>query len=146
VPARHDFISRGNVETPGQTDGAIASMATRQRVEMLIAMAEQGQFLEAIQEFYAEDATMQENNQPPRVGLAALLENERRVLASLKEIRVNRADSFIVDGDRVAINWVYHFVDLHDRELRRNELAYQVWRDGKIISERFFYAGESMKT
>jgi len=35
---------------------------------MLIAMAEQGKFLEAIQEFYAEDATMQENNQPPRVG------------------------------------------------------------------------------
>jgi hypothetical protein len=120
-------------------------MATRQRVEMLIAMAEQGQFLAAIQEFYAEDATMQENNQPPRVGLAALLENERRVLASLKEIRVNRADSFIVDGDRVAINWVYHFVDLHDRELRRNELAYQVWRDGKIVCERFFYAGESTK-
>jgi len=113
---------------------------------MLIAMAQQGKFLEAIQEFYAEDATMQENNQPPRVGLAALLENERRVLASLKEIRVNRADSFIVDGDRAAINWVYHFIDSQGRELRRNELAYQIWRDGKIVCERFFYAGESMKT
>jgi hypothetical protein len=120
--------------------------STRQRVEMLIAMAEQGKFLEAIQEFYAEDATMQENTQPPRVGLAALLENERRVLASLKEIRVNRADSFIVDGDRAAINWVYHFIDSQGRELRRNELAYQVWRDGEIVCERFFYAGEAMKT
>ncbi len=113
---------------------------------MLIAMAEQGNFLEAIQEFYAQDATMQENNQPPRVGLAALLENERQVLASLKEIRVNRAASFIVEGDRAAINWVYHFIDSQGRELRRNELAYQIWRDGKIISERFFYAGEPMKT
>jgi SnoaL-like domain len=120
--------------------------STRQRVEMLIAMAEQGKFLEAIQEFYAEDATMQENNQPPRVGLAALLENERRVLASLKEIRVNRADSFIVDGDRAAINWVYHFIDSQGRELPRDELAYQVWRDGKIVCERFFYAGDAMKT
>jgi len=51
---------------------------------MLIAMAQQGKFLEAIQEFYAEDATMQENNQSPRVGLAALLENERRVLLRSK--------------------------------------------------------------
>jgi hypothetical protein len=51
---------------------------------MLIRMAEQGSFLEAVPEFYAEDAPMQENNQPPRAGLAALLENERRVLASLK--------------------------------------------------------------
>ena len=77
---------------------------------MPITMAEQGKFLEAIQEFYAEDATMQENNQPPRVGLAALLENERRALASLQEIRVNRADSFIVDRAS-AINWVYLFID-----------------------------------
>ena len=113
--------------------------STRERVEKLIAMAEQGKFLEAIQEFYSEDATMQENNHPPRVGLAALLANERRVLASLKEIRVNRADSFIVDGDRAAINWVYLFIDAAGRELRRNEVAYQVWQDGKIKRERFFY-------
>ena len=120
--------------------------STRERVEMLIAMAEQGKFLEAIREFYAEDATTQENNQPPRVGLAALLENERRVLASLKEIRVNRADSFIVDGDRSAINWVYLFIDARGREIRRNEMAYQVWRNGKIIRERFFYAADTALT
>src|SRR5260370_28517905 len=124
----------------------VTMLSTRERVEMLIAMAEQGKFLEAIQEFYAEDATMQENNQPPRVGLAALLENERRVLASLKEIRVNRADSFVVDGDRSAINWVYLFIDAEGRELRRNEMAYQVWQDGKIIRERFFYGGDPVPT
>ena len=120
--------------------------STRERVGMLIAMAEQGKFLEAIQEFYSEDATMQENNRPARVGLEALLANERRVLASLKEIRVNRADSFIVDGDRAAINWVYHFIDNAGRELRRNEMAYQVWKDGKIIRERFFYDPDTALT
>ena len=121
----------------------VTMLSTRERVEMLIAMAEQGKFLEAIQEFYAEDATMQENSQPPRVGLAALLENERRMLASLKEIRVNRADSFLVDGDRSAINWVYLFIDARGREIRRNEMAYQVWQNGKIIRERFFYAADT---
>ena len=103
----------------------VTMLSTRERV-VLIALAEQGKFLEAIQEFYAEDAIMQENNQPPRVGLATLLENERRVLASLKEIRVNRANSFLVDGDRSAINWVYLFIDANGREIRRNEMAYQV--------------------
>jgi len=120
----------------------VTMLSTRERVRMLIAMAEQGKFLEAIQEFYAEDATMQENNQPPRVGLAALLENERRVLASLKEIRMNRADSFLVDGNRCAINWVYLFIDARGREIRRNEMAYQVLQNGKIIRERFFYAAD----
>jgi len=42
-------------------------MPTRERVQRLIAMAEQGKFLEAIEEFYAENATMQENGLPPRV-------------------------------------------------------------------------------
>ena len=121
----------------------VSMVSTRERVEALIALAEQNKFLEAIQEFYAEDATMQENNQPPRAGLPALLENERRVLASLKEIRVNRAASFLVDGDRAAINWVYHFIDIRGRDIHRNEMAYQVWRNGKIVSERFFYAADT---
>ena len=115
------------------------SALTRECVEKLIALAEAGKFLEAIEHYYAPDATMQENRKPPRVGLTALLENERRVLASFKEIRVNRAVSFLVDGNRSAINWVYEFIDHEGRSYLRDEVAYQVWQDGKIIQERFFY-------
>ena len=39
------------------------------------------------------------------------------LLASLKEIRVNRAESYVVDGDRAAINWVYEFIDLEGRPI-----------------------------
>jgi hypothetical protein len=113
--------------------------SVREHVETLIQLAEQGKFLEAIQQFYADDATMQENGKPPRVGLATLLENERRVLASAREVRVKRAESFVVDGDRAAIHWVFEFVDFEGRSRWIDELAYQVWRDGKIIRERFFY-------
>lgn len=102
-------------------------------------MAEQGKFLDAIQEFYADNATMQENQRPPRIGMAALLENERRVLRSIKEIRVNRAASFVIDGNRSAINWIYDFIDFDGRSHPRNEIAYQLWHDGKIIEERFYY-------
>src|SRR5579863_951914 len=111
----------------------------RERVQALIAMAEEGKFLEAIQEFYEENATMQENGRPPRVGLAALLENERHVLQSIKEVRVNRAESFLVDGNRSAINWIYEFIDPEGRSHPRDEIAWQLWRDGKIVEERFYY-------
>jgi hypothetical protein len=117
----------------------VSEPSTRACVEKLIALAEAGKFLEAIEHCYAPDATMQENSKAPRVGLAALLENERRVLASFKEIRVNRAESFLVDGNRSAINWVYEFIDHEGRSHLRDEIAYQVWQDGKIIQERFFY-------
>ena len=113
-------------------------MSVRESVQKLIAMAEQGKFMEAIQEFYAEDATMQENNAPPRVGLAALLENERRFLASIKGI-TSKVDSFVADGNRAAINWTFEITNLKGQKSSLNEVAYQLWQDGKIIHEKFFY-------
>src|SRR5207302_9546453 len=101
-------------------------MSIKENVQKLIALAEQGKFMEAIQEFYSEDATMQENNAPPRVGLAALLENERRFLVSIKEIK-SRVESLVVDGNRAAINWVFEITSLKGQKSTLNEIAYQLW-------------------
>jgi ketosteroid isomerase-like protein len=114
-------------------------MSTLDNVEELIALARQGKFLEAIERFYAEDATMQENLDPPRVGLTALLENERNVLAAIPDIHVERVESFLVNGDRAAINWVFAYTDRKGRKVQLDEVAYQEWRDGKIVRERFYY-------
>src|SRR5260370_3997741 len=92
------------------------SMAILDDVKELIALAEQGKFLEAIQRFYAEDATMQENLNPPRVGLAALLENERRVLARVPDIHVEQAE-FVVDGDRAAIHSLFAYTHPQGRKI-----------------------------
>ena len=114
-------------------------MATLDRVTELIALARKGKFLEAIERFYAQDATMQENCDPPRTGLPALLENERHVLAAVPDIRVERVESWIVDGDRAAIHWVFAYTDPAGRKIQLDEIAYQEWRDGRIVRERFFY-------
>jgi len=112
----------------------------RESVETLIAMVERQEFLEAIARFYAEHATMQENNDPPRVGLEALLEGERYALANrLRDIHVSRAASYVVDGNRAAINWEFEYTNYQDERLRLNEIAYQLWEDGKIVQERHFY-------
>ena len=60
-------------------------MPSQERVRELIAMVESGRFVEAIEEFYAPSATMQENVQPPREGLDTLVAGERRVLAGVQE-------------------------------------------------------------
>ena len=113
-------------------------MTVKENVQTLIALAEQGKFVEALQQFYAEDATMQENNAPPRVGLPALLENERRFLASIKGI-TSKVDSFIAEGNRAAINWVFEITNLKGQKTTLNEVAYQLWQDGKIVREKFYY-------
>ena len=114
-------------------------MTVQESVKKLISLVEQHKFLEAIQEFYADDASMQENNASPRCGLAALLENERKVMASFKELHVARAQSFIAGEDHAAIRWLFEYTDVKGRRLCLDEVAYQHWRDGKIVSERFFY-------
>jgi hypothetical protein len=88
-------------------------MPSRERVQQLIALAEKSQFVEAIQEFYAEDATMQENLQPLRRGMEVLVAGEQKVLDTFKEVRTFPVTSFFVEGDRVVIHWIFEFVT-HD--------------------------------
>jgi ketosteroid isomerase-like protein len=54
-------------------------------------------------------------------------------------MHLNRAASFLIDGDRAAINWVYEYTDPEGLRHRLDEIAYQEWRDGKIVRERFYF-------
>lgn len=114
-------------------------MPSREHVQGLIALVERGAFVEALEQYYADDATMQENGEEPRVGLAALIAGERQVMASFREIRTEPVTAFLVDGDRVAINWVFHFTAPDGRSFGMDELALQRWRGDRIVEERFYY-------
>jgi len=59
-------------------------MPSRTVVEDFIATIERGEFLEALPRFYAEDMIAQENNLPPRVGLAAQTANEEAALRRMR--------------------------------------------------------------
>ncbi|AMP06025.1 nuclear transport factor 2 family protein [Collimonas pratensis] len=114
-------------------------MPNRERVESFIKLVVQGKYVEAIEEFYTEDASMQENQEPPRKGMPLLVAGEEKALSAVKEIRTLAAKSFLIDGDRVAINWLFE-IELPDgRSFRQDEIAYQVWRGDKIAEEQFYY-------
>jgi hypothetical protein len=114
-------------------------MPSKDRVEALIARVEAGKFVEALETFYASDASMQENHEAPRPGLPALVENERRFLSVTKEMRGRATRPFFIAGDHAVINWVFEFVDPAGRARRLDELAYQRWSGDKIVEERFYY-------
>jgi len=101
-------------------------------------MIENKEFLEAIPLFYAEDMTAQENGEPPRVGRQAQVDNETRALAYMR-FDESRAASVVVDGDRVAVHWVFAMTTRDGARLRMEEIAYQTWRGDRIVSERYFY-------
>jgi hypothetical protein len=47
--------------------------------------------------------------------------------------------SSVVEGDNVAIHWIFELTDKSDKVHRIDEVALQQWRGDKIFRERFFY-------
>jgi hypothetical protein len=108
-------------------------------VRDFIATVEAGQFVEAIRRYYAEGASMQENGEAPRVGMAALVENEQRVISLFKELKGRSLTPPLIEGDRVAINWAFDFTRGDGASVRLEEIAWQRWEGDKVVEERFFY-------
>jgi ketosteroid isomerase-like protein len=120
-------------------------MPSRESVKQLITLVEQGKYVEAIEQFYADDASMQENNHPPRKGLEALVKHERGMMASYRSIRTLPVETFLVNGDHVVIRWVFEFTRPDGKVLRMDELALQRWRGEQVVEERFFYDPRQMR-
>jgi ketosteroid isomerase-like protein len=120
------------------THAPTASASTAGRVAALVGLVEQGRWLEAFEEYYAEDVVMQENLELPTVGKAAARRKEERFVGAIRS-HESRAASVIVDGDRVAIHWNAEYTFTDGSHMRFDQIAHQLWRDGRIVHERFFY-------
>ncbi len=120
-------------------------------LETLVAefddMLAKGQTLEAFERFYGPDVVMQENNEVPRVGKAA---NRTAALAGETEFEAFRGEIVAVavkaDPDRPGsgsgmvfhqYRFQYQLKGQAPRELE--EVSVQVWDQGQIVRERFFY-------
>jgi len=114
-------------------------MPERQRVEDFITAVVGGDHVGAIADYYHEDASMQENLQIPRRGRALLMEHEARALQRLQKMYTHPGPVFLVDGDRVAINWTFDATGLDGVTRRLNEVALQRWSGDRIAEERFVY-------
>ena len=114
-------------------------MPTREVVERFVETVEAGRYVEAIERFYTADATMQENQQPPRRGRDALAANERSVLARMREIHTLPGSQFVIDGDRVVIRWRFELTYGDGRRTALDEIAWQRWAGELIAEERFYY-------
>jgi hypothetical protein len=114
-------------------------MPARETVDAFVAQVLRGEHVEAIRDWYAEDASMAENQAPPRVGREALMEGERQMLARAAKAVTELVAPPLVDGDRVAIHWRFTFTS-HKGSVRSfEEIALQTWAGDKIQREVFWY-------
>lgn len=114
-------------------------MPSRQTFDAFIALVEQGKFIEAIEGYYTADATMQENQNPPRRGRDTLIEHERQVMATFPASSSNKAERALIDGDLAVVNWVFKGTAANGEVLAVDELALQRWSGDRIVAEQFYY-------
>jgi len=114
-------------------------MPTAATLERFIARVEANAHAEACEEFYTADATMRENQGPPRVGRDAHVANERKVMARAKSVESTCVRPVLVHGDHVVIRWIFRFEWMDGSVMRMEELAYQRWDGERIAEETFFY-------
>ena len=117
-------------------------MATiAQRVQQLQEYINAGRIIEAMDEFYAEDSEMRENNEPATKGLAANIEREKQFLSTVKEWKWTKWHATAVnEAEGVSlIEYAFQFINTDGQEITYEQATVQRWKDGKIVSERFYH-------
>ncbi len=113
----------------------------RDRVNDLVKYIQNGRILDAMTEFYDANTSMQENNNPPTIGLAANVEREKQFLNYVKTWKSLNVEAVGIDEGRgktlVQINFSFDAVD--GKSLTYDQVAVQTWKNGKIIHEKFYY-------
>jgi SnoaL-like domain len=113
-------------------------------VEAFVALVEAGDYVGAIEQFYAPDASTRENTAEPVIGRDTLMAKERGVMAAFAGIEAQRIGPSLIDGDTVAARWKFTFTSADGAVRVLEEVAWQTWRGDQLIEERFFYDPKQM--
>lgn len=108
-------------------------------IEQFISMVESNKHDIAIEKFYTENASMQENQSEPRVGRDNLIINEKKVLSRVNSMTSTCVRPFFVKDDYVVIKWQFAFKWKDNTISEIEEISHQHWVGELIDQEQFFY-------
>lgn len=108
-------------------------------VQDLYKMVLGGKILEAFDKYYAKDVTMQENEDAPRIGFDANRKYEEVFVSGVTEFHGAKVLNWAVNGNVAFVESWMDFTHKDWGRASRTQVAVQTWKDGKIITEKFYY-------
>jgi len=114
-------------------------MPKKVTIEQFIKAVESNKHDLAIEQFYTDDASIQENQNPPRVGKAFLVENEARTFAKAKSVSSKCIRPYFISGNTVVIRWYFRFEWKNETHSEIEEIAYQEWQGELVHKEQLFF-------
>jgi hypothetical protein len=112
---------------------------TKELVEDLVGMINEGKILEAFEKYYADNDVMQENEKELRIGKDVNREYEKAFVDGIVEFHDSKTLG-IAAADNYST--VESFMDFTHKDWGRSsrcQVAVQRWENGKIVSEKFYY-------
>jgi hypothetical protein len=109
-------------------------------IEDLNSMILAGKGLEAFDKYYGDTVTMQENADELRVGKAANRAYEEAFFGGVTAFEGKVLN--VAVGENVSmVEWYMDITHKDWGNAKRSQVAVQTWKDGKIVSEKFYYKG-----
>ncbi len=115
------------------------------KTHRIIEMLKQGQFVEGMEEFYADDVVNEEPTGDKTVGKAVIIANEKEILANVAAYHGCEVRSVGVSADDGSGNGVtfaeYKLsVDMKDgSKFNPDQVQVTRWKNGQAVHNKFYY-------
>ena len=109
-------------------------------VSELNTMIQQGEVLHAFEKFYADEVTMQENENDPTIGKDSCRQNEEAFVNGITAFRKADVKRVMVSEGLSVVEWEFDYSHKDWGDRKYTQLAVQRWNEaGQIINEKFYY-------
>lgn len=102
-------------------------------------MTRQGKLLDALDKFYDANCTFQEGAQPARRGRSAQYAHLSSFIKTLKAFNGAKLHAQGVGDNATISEWTFDMTG-PEGPIQWNEVLSRRWRDGKVVSERYYAA------
>jgi len=114
-------------------------MDIRDSVNDVIIGMIMGNFDETFERFYDDEIVLNVDGHGESIGKEVSKERRSEYFDGLGSFRYAKATSVIVDGHKAAIEWDLEFVKRDGTSFMWNQVAFQTWKNGKIIREVLYH-------
>ncbi len=118
----------------------MTTIALQSSLDAMLALLAEGKFLEAMEEFLADDVVLQEGQEEPKVGKAHCMELEAKMLEDVATFGGYVVSSTGVGEDTTYYQAVMSYTLKDGTDVKVDQCVVDTWRDGKIVSQRFYHA------
>ena len=107
----------------------------------VVELLAEGKFIEAMENYLADDVQLFEGNNPAKVGKAFCLAEEQKLLDTVTAFHGYTVTSGpAVKGDTTFYEAVMEFDTNDGTQHKFEQVVRTQWKDGKIVNERYYHA------